>query len=179
MPGSTSGCVSDMSRYVSVMRSACEKWGVFTLDLSETETDAEYRPENGWVATTNMNIYQNNGPEYAIDGDLKTLFWAAGAAMENHAFTVDLGVMSDVTSVRLIMGSEKYPNNYMHSAVLEYSSDGEIFEKLCELNKKSRETYNEDAFTARYVRVRATAYDMEWPLITEFEIEASPVKDVT
>jgi len=173
---SSVGCVSDMQRYNAVMRSACEKWGVFILDLYDGGTAAEYRPENGWTATTNMNIYQNNGPEYAIDGDYSTLFWAGGAAVENHALTVDLGVLSDVTSVRLIMGSEKYPNNYMHSAVLEYSSDGETFTKLCDLNKKSRETYNADDFTARYVRVRATAYDVEWPLITEFEIEASPVR---
>lgn len=171
---SVTGCVSDMRRFAAVMRAACVKWGVFTLDLTDEETELEYRPQTGYTAETNMNIYQNNGPEYAIDGDTSTLFWAAGAALENHSFTVDLGALSNVSSVRLIMGSEKYPKNYMHSAVIEYSSDKEEFTQLCELDKNDRETYNNESFTARYVRVRATAYDVEWPLITEFEIDAVP-----
>lgn len=169
------GAVSDMRRYAEVMRLACEKWGVFVLDLSGEEIGAEYKPESGRTASTNMNIYQNNGPEYAIDGDMSTLFWCNGGAYENSAFTVDLGVLSEVSGINLIMGSERYPNNYIHEGVLEYSSDGENFTKLCDLNKTNRVTKCTEDFKARYVRVRATAYDVEWPLITEFEITAEPV----
>ena len=169
------GAVSDMRRYAEVMRLACEKWGVFVLDLYGEDIGVEYKPETAVTASTNMNIYQNYGPEYAIDGDTSTLFWCNGGAYENSAFTVDLGVLSGVTGVNLIMGSEKYPNNYIHEGVLEYSSDGENYTKLCDLNKTNRVTKCSESFTARYVRVRATAYDVEWPLITEFEIESEPV----
>ena len=171
------GAVSDMRRFVEVMRLACEKWGVFVLDAYDSDIETEYSKNHGRTASTNINIYQGNGPENAIDGDMSTLFWANGGAYDGSTFTVDLSVLSDVSSVNLIMGSEKYPNNYMHSALLEYSSDGEEYTKLCDLNKTNRITYCDTKFTARYVRVRSTAYDVEWPLITEFEIEAEPSKD--
>lgn len=171
---SSVGCVSDMRRFVSVMRLACEKWGVFVLDMYDDEINVEYHPESGRTASTNMNIYQGNGPEYALDGDPSTLFWAEGGAFEGSTFTVDLGVLSDVFSINLVMGSERYPNNYMHCGVMEYSDNGEDFSYLCDVNPNNRITKNTDKFTARYVRIRSTKFDVEWPLITEFEIEAEP-----
>ena len=172
------GAVSDMRRFAEVMRLACEKWGVFVLDASgNNDIKIEYNKNTGRTASTNLSVYEGNGPENAIDGDTSTLFWAYGGAYDGSTFTVDLSVLSDVSSVNLIMGSEKYQNNYMHSALMEYSADGEEYTKLCDLNKTNRITYCDTKFTARYVRVRSTAYDVEWPLITEFEIEAEPSKD--
>ncbi|MBQ3868960.1 MAG: discoidin domain-containing protein [Clostridia bacterium] len=169
------GSASDMRRYAEVMRLACEKWGVFVLDLYDEETGIEYKPETGLTASTDMNVYQGNGPEYAVDGDTSTLFWSNGGAYDGSTFTVDLGVLSEVSGINLIMGSERYPNNYIHKGVLEYSSDGENYTKLCDLNKTNRVTKCGEYFKARYVRIRSTAFDKEWPLITEFEITAEPV----
>ena len=169
------GAVSDMRRYAEVMRLACEKWGVFILDLYDEETGIEYKPETGLTASTDMKVYEGNGPEYAVDGDMSTLFWSNGGAYDGSTFTVDLGVLSEVSGINLIMGSERYPNNYIHEGVLEYSSDGENYTKLCDLNKTNRVTKCGEYFKARYVRIRSTAFDNEWPLITEFEITAEPV----
>ncbi|MBQ1847592.1 MAG: hypothetical protein II135_06280, partial [Clostridia bacterium] len=108
------GSASDMRRYAEVMRLACEKWGVFVLDLYNEETGIEYKPETGLTASTDMNVYQGNGPEYAVDGDTSTLFWSNGGAYDGSTFRVDLGVFSVVWGLNLILGSERYPNNYIH-----------------------------------------------------------------
>ena len=120
---------------------------------------------------TNLNTYDVYVPENAIDGDPNTFFWSAGGPTTSNYFMVDLGVLSDVTSVHLIMGAEGHNDDYIHNGVIEYSEDGENFTKLCDTTEK--DTQNNDKFTARYVRVRPTVDESYWAIIAEFAIEAT------
>lgn len=134
------------------------------------EANTTRRPaSSGRKVDTNMPTYQNYVPENAFDGDQTTVFWSSAAPTVNGVFTVDLGSVADVSGVRLTAGGDGHPDDYIHSGVLEYSADGAEYTKLCDVN--GRVTKSAASFRARYVRVRCTAAQTNWVIISEFEID--------
>ena len=122
-------------------------------------------------ASTTLNTYADYHASYAVDGDDSTWFWSAGEPAANSTFTVDLGGITDVSSVRLRMGTDDHASDYIAKGVIEYSTDGKNYTKLCDTT--GRDTQNETQFSARYVRVRCLQHQVYWIIITEFEIRSS------
>ncbi|MBO4869664.1 MAG: beta-N-acetylglucosaminidase domain-containing protein [Clostridia bacterium] len=134
------------------------------------EANTTRRPaSSGKKVATDMPVYLDNKPENAIDGDGATCFWSSAAPVLNSSFTVDLGSASDVTGVRLYMGSDSHADDYIRNGVIEYSADGLEFKQLCRVD--CRTTVYDGQIYARYVRVRCTAEQTNWVMISEFEIK--------
>ncbi len=122
-------------------------------------------------ASTTLNTYADYHTSYAVDGDDSTWFWSAGEPAANSTFTVDLGDVTDVSSVRLRMGTDDHATDYIAKGVIEYSADGKNYTRLCDT--AGRDTQSEEPFSARYVRVRCLQHQVYWIIITEFEIRSS------
>lgn len=103
--------------------------------------------------------------ENAIDGDHSTYFMGRGAPKSGSYFGIDLGKVSYITSLRLLT----QPGGYFESAVIEYSPDGVNYTNLCSANTADTQ-YEDQPFSARFVRVRANADQTTWIMIREFEI---------
>ncbi len=74
-----------------------------------------------------------------------------------------------MTGVRLLMGVDSHPDDYIRNGVIEYSADGKKYEKLCDTT--GRETKKDANFSARYVRVRCLKEQVYWLIVSEFEIK--------
>lgn len=118
--------------------------------------------------TTNMPTYLDYIPENAIDGNTKTYFWSAGAPSDGSVFTYDLGKTTNVTGVKVTMAASGHADDYIRKGVIEYSTDGTKYTTLAAL--KGATVENDTQFTARYVRIRCTAAQDNWAIISEFEV---------
>lgn len=122
----------------------------------------------GVTASATFYTYDVYYPSYAVDGDSSTFFWSAGSPQTGNSFTLDLGKVTDVSSVCLLMGVDDHANDYLRSAVIEYSEDGKTYKELCKTT--GRITEKAENFSARYVRLRCTAPQEYWLIIPEFSV---------
>jgi hyaluronoglucosaminidase len=110
-----------------------------------------------------------------VDGNAGTFFWAGRAVAAGDTVGVDLGVPRPVTGVRVAMANTNSPNDYMHSAVLEYSADGATWTSLGSFtNQATVQATPSGGVTARYVRLRSTAAQTYWLVVDEFAVTARP-----
>ena len=123
---------------------------------------------SGTTASASFNTYDVYYPSYAVDGDTSTFFWSAGSPQNGNTFTLDLGKVTNVSSVRLMMGVDEHADDYLRSAVIEYSEDGKTFTELCKTSGRLTEKTKD--FSARYVRLRCTAPQEYWLIIPEFTV---------
>ena len=124
----------------------------------------------GGKLTSTLQTYADYVPAYALDNDPATFFWTAGAPVKGSTFTVDLGRETEISGVRLLMGDDAHPDDYMRAGVIEYSSDNKNYTYLCDTT--GRTTEKSASFTARYVRLRGKQAESYWLIISEFEIRA-------
>jgi hexosaminidase len=121
---------------------------------------------------TNMPTYQANWLSYTVDGNASTFFWSSRAVATGDYVGVDLGSSRPVTGVHVVMAKSSSPNDYLHSAVLEYSVDGAMWTTLGSFGQPEiQATAN---VTARYVRLRSTAAQIYWVVVDEFAVTVRP-----
>lgn len=121
--------------------------------------------------STDLATYESYVLTNAADGDDGTFFWSAGAPSKNSHITLDLGSVAEIESVSLLMAAPSHTEDYIRSGVLEYSTDGVTFTKLCDV--KSREITQKKDITARYLRVRNTGTQQYWVIIREFSVKTA------
>ncbi len=131
------------------------------LGVSET-------PVSSPSVSTNMPVYLDYVPENAVDGNGSTFFWSNGAPGNGSTFTYDLGNVTEVKGVKISMGVSGHTDDYIRKGVVEYSTDGSSYTKLCDIG--GRNTSDSTVFTARYVRIRCTASQTNWATISEFKV---------
>ncbi|MFJ2093759.1 beta-N-acetylglucosaminidase domain-containing protein [Streptomyces sp. NPDC087901] len=123
------------------------------------------------TASTSLGTYQSNTLARILDGDDSTYFWSDGAPAAGDQLTVDLGEARDIGDVTLAMAKPGSTDDYLHTGVLEYSTDGQNWTQLTEFSEKPDVTATVPAGTeARYVRVRATAGQNSWLVVREFSV---------
>lgn len=123
------------------------------------------------TASTSLGTYQNNTAARILDGDDSTYFWSDGAPAVDDHLTVDLGESRDIGGITLAMGKPGSTDDYLHEGVLEYSADGENWQRLTAFSEKADVTTTAPAGTeARYVRARATAGQTSWVVVREFHV---------
>ena len=120
-------------------------------------------------AYSNIASADENYAYKAFDGSKDTFFQSQNAVSAGDYLCVDLGQIQTVTSVHLIMDR----SNYIRQGVIEYSTDGADFAKLCDTSRE--EIWNEDVYKARYIRIRATADNATVAKIFEFEVGGKSV----
>lgn len=123
------------------------------------------------TASTSLGTYQSNAVARMLDGDDSTYFWSDGAPAAGDQLTVDLGEPRAIGSVTLAMAKPGSTDDYLHEGVLEYSADGESWQKLADFSGKPDVTATPPAGAkARYVRARATAGQGSWVVVREFQV---------
>ncbi|OKJ72942.1 beta-N-acetylglucosaminidase domain-containing protein [Streptomyces sp. CB02460] len=123
------------------------------------------------TASTSLGTYQSNTVARMLDGDDSTYFWSDGAPAAGDQLTVDLGEPRAIGSVMLAMAKPGSTDDYLHEGVLEYSADGESWQKLADFSGEPDVTADPPAGTeARYVRARATAGQSSWVVVREFQV---------
>ncbi|WP_433157721.1 beta-N-acetylglucosaminidase domain-containing protein [Kribbella sp. CA-247076] len=128
--------------------------------------------EPGRTASSSLGTYADNVPARMIDGDESTFFWSNGAPTAGDEIRVDLGAPRAIGDLAVLMGKPGSPQDFIHSGVLEYSTDGSSWTEL------TRATTAEVRFTAdvtaRYVRYRALADNPSyWLVVREFTVEVT------
>lgn len=128
--------------------------------------------EPGRAATTNLRTYADNVPARMIDGDVSTFFWSNGAPHTGDEIRVDLGAVRAIGDIAVLMGKSTSPNDYIHSGVLEHSTDGQSWTELTRAT--TAEVRATAATSARYVRYRALADNPSyWLVVREFSVQVT------
>ncbi|HWD78779.1 MAG TPA: beta-N-acetylglucosaminidase domain-containing protein [Kribbella sp.] len=125
----------------------------------------------GRTATTSLGTYQDNVPARMIDGDPNTFYWSSGPPTAGSEVRVDLGQLSAIGSITILMGKPSSPNDYIHSGVLEYSPDGTQWTELTRATTAEVRATAPAGTTARYVRYRSLSASDYWLVVREFTVE--------
>ncbi|TWP34100.1 beta-N-acetylglucosaminidase domain-containing protein [Leekyejoonella antrihumi] len=124
-------------------------------------------------ATTSMPTYQSDVPANMVDGNASTFFWSSRTPAAGDYVGVDLGATQPISTVTISGGDAASPDDYIHNATLEYSSDGTTWTTVQSYTDTADITATLPAgTTARYVRLVATASDANWVKIHEFTVSA-------
>jgi hexosaminidase len=119
--------------------------------------------------TTSLPAYQSYLPANLVDGDVTSWFWSDGAPAVGGYVGVDLGAVRPLGAVDLLMANDASENDYLHSGVLEYSTNGSSWTPLLAFGGQNEVTASPPAgATARYVRARSTASQTYWLVADEF-----------
>lgn len=120
---------------------------------------------------TSLGTYQNYSPALMLDGDPATFYWSDRSVNAGDYVGVDLGAVQCVTDVAIQMAKTSSPNDYVHSGVLEYSTDGTSWTQAATVAGQPTVKATLPAGTkARYVRLRATAGQTYWVVVDEFSV---------
>ncbi|MGH2945080.1 MAG: beta-N-acetylglucosaminidase domain-containing protein [Solirubrobacteraceae bacterium] len=121
---------------------------------------------------TNLPLLDDRFPTANMtDGDSDTYFWGAAPAQPGHYVGVDLGKVRPVTGVDALMAKSDSPDDYIHSGVVEYSSDGTTWTSGPEFAGASEVRVDLPAgTTARFVRLRATQPQGNWVVVRELTV---------
>ncbi|GAA1566505.1 MULTISPECIES: beta-N-acetylglucosaminidase domain-containing protein [Kribbella] len=133
----------------------------------------------GRTATTNLGTYQDNVPARMLDGDPNTFYWSNGAPSTGSEVRVDLGQLSTIGLITLLMGKTSSPNDYIHSGVLEYSPDGTRWTELTRATTAEVRATAPAGTAARYVRYRSLSASDYWLVVREFTVETTGGRTTT
>ncbi|HEY0497092.1 MAG TPA: beta-N-acetylglucosaminidase domain-containing protein [Kutzneria sp.] len=123
------------------------------------------------AADISMPAYLDHTPVKTVDGDDGTYFWSSRAPSDGDHVGVDLGVPQPVTAVSVTMSKSDSPDDYLHSGVLEYSSDGRSWQAVQAFAGTTTVHADLPADTvARYIRLRATGTQTNWVVVREFSV---------
>lgn len=142
---------------------------------------------NGWLGVsggvtpmTSMGTYDSDVPANMVDHDQSTYYWSNEAPSPGDYVGVDLGSAQPITGVDVTMSKATSPGDYIHQGVLEYSADGSSWTALTAVSNQAHVTVTAPAGTsARYVRLRATAAQLNWVVVDEFTVTTGSTVTVT
>ncbi|MFI6676931.1 beta-N-acetylglucosaminidase domain-containing protein [Kribbella sp. NPDC050470] len=128
--------------------------------------------EPGRTASSSQGTYAENTPDRMVDGDESTYFWSNGAPVAGDEIRVDLGKARAIGDIAVLMGKSGSPSDFIHSGVLEYSTDGSTWTELTRAT--TAEVRFTAAVTARYVRYRAIVDNPSfWLVVREFSVQVT------
>ena len=126
---------------------------------------------------TNCRQYEDNKPEYMLDGDDSTYFWTAGtmnqsANGQTGYIGVDLGKTITVTNIYVATGMGG--SDVLPAAIVEYSTDGKSW-TVIHNGACGKELFLKGlSVQARYVRVRnGDPANTNWTKVRAFEVNTT------
>ncbi len=132
------------------------------------------------VAEVSLPTYQQHVPANMVDGDPGTYFWSSRASRVGDHVGVDLGVVTEIGRIDVLMGKSGSPDDYFREGVLEYSVDGEVWTSLTTASASEVGVTAPEGTRARYVRYRATADGAGfWLVVREFAVETPELVSYT
>lgn len=131
------------------------------------------------LPTTSMGTHTDNLPERMVDGDPATFYWSSRAPGVNDAVGIDLGSAQPVSHVDIAMGKPTSPDDFIHSGVLEHSTDGEHWTVAQAVAGPTISAGFPAGTKARFVRVRSTGTQIFWVVVREFSVSTSDTPKYT
>ncbi|TWP34104.1 beta-N-acetylglucosaminidase domain-containing protein [Leekyejoonella antrihumi] len=159
------GAASVFTDFINAAMAQLEHW----LGLPATET-----------AMSSMGTYQTDKPANMIDGNPATYYWSNQPVAPGDYVGVDLGTTVAIDTITITGGDPTSPNDYIHNATLEYSTDGTTWTTVDSYTDTADITATLPAGTkARYVRLVATQGDKQWVKIHAFTVTDAQTTTVT
>lgn len=124
------------------------------------------------VPSSPLAVYESYAVEYMADGNHDTFFWSGCGLNVGDYIMIDLGVATKVHAVDIRMGVAGHSADYMQKSELLYSIDGRKWESLGKFTSRNILVENLD-IKARYVKLAATAQQVNWLTVSEFFIDYS------
>ena len=121
-------------------------------------------------ASTNLGTYINNKIDYIADGDKKTHFWSSGVVKKDDYVQVLFDEAQSIEKIVLLQGSSdsNWGDSLKHAAI-EYTTDGETWQKLTEIQQNPVFSYILDQpVKAKGIRLRSLEDNGTWAVIREF-----------
>ncbi|HET8600584.1 MAG TPA: beta-N-acetylglucosaminidase domain-containing protein, partial [Segeticoccus sp.] len=119
---------------------------------------------------SSLPAYHDNALTRMLDGDQGTWFWSSRAATVGDTVGVDLGSVQPITSIEVDMAKSGSPDDYLHRAELELSTDGKTWTGVAATTSATVQATLPAGTTARYVRLRATGAQDNWVVVREFSV---------
>lgn len=120
---------------------------------------------------TQWSHYGDNTASKAFDGLDSTYFWSFGFVSAGSTFTVVLDDADMIGGIKVTTGVAEHPEDYLHSGVLEVSSDGEKWREVAMFDKGVAQC-GMIGFRVKAIRVRSTKDNGNWLVIREIELKA-------
>jgi hexosaminidase len=149
------------ARYVRLRATAAQTNWLIVDEFAVT-------PVPSATAQASWSPYQSYVAANLADGDPSTWFWTSGVPAVGGYAGLDFGTVRPVSTVDVIMGKAGSDNDYLHTGVLESSTDGTTWTTLATFSGHNEVTVAAPAgTTARYVRVRSTAAQTTWLVLDD------------
>ncbi|MFC1409785.1 beta-N-acetylglucosaminidase domain-containing protein [Streptacidiphilus sp. N1-12] len=128
------------------------------------------------VSSSSMGTAQDHDPAQMVDGDAASYYWSDAPPQVGDTVGIDLGSVQPVASVTVRMGGgddSVAADDYLHQAVLEYSSGEGGWHRVAVYRDQKVVTATlPSGTTARYLRLRATATQTSAVAVREFSVSA-------
>ncbi|MBE1562841.1 beta-N-acetylglucosaminidase domain-containing protein [Nonomuraea africana] len=122
------------------------------------------------TASSTLGVYSGYGPELMADGNLDTFYWSPSSPRTGDAISLDLGSVKPIGDIAVLMGKPSSPNDYIRSGVLEYSLDGQSWNRLTSGSTAEVRARAPEGTLARYVRYRSAGAQDYWLVVREFTV---------
>jgi hypothetical protein len=115
---------------------------------------------------SSLGHYQDYFHEFAFDGNPDTFFWSDRGLKPGDHFTLSFDQPTRFDSLTLLMGTQRYRNEYVHDGVIETSPDGKQWTELAKLNSDRAEV-EMPASPIKSIRLRSLQAQRFWLIIRE------------
>lgn len=136
------------------------------LSLWDKPSAATWRAE----LQSSLGPYQDYPAQLAFDGDASTFFWANRGLQKDDPLSVEVENPETPEAVGILLGTDRYRNEYVHAGVLELSPGGQTWTELAELNCSTVSVELPDK-PVRALRLRAAKPQPYWLIIREIIFE--------
>ncbi|MPQ43650.1 beta-N-acetylglucosaminidase domain-containing protein [Clostridium tarantellae] len=145
-------------------------------DINLNSFNLALEAERKLTPSTNLPYY--DAPykiEKMVDGNEDTFFWASRTIVKGDYVKVDLGKLTNVRDVTLIMGHKDHASDYIQNGQMEYSIDGNTWHAIGGVNTGATVKKSGLNINARYLRYVATDKSPNWATFCEFKVNTEKV----
>ncbi len=119
---------------------------------------------------SSLGNYQDYYPEFAFDGDPETFYWSDRGLKTGDHFMLVLDEPVELKRVTILLGTDRYRQEYVHIGVLEVQDEAGKWTKVTELNSARVEVGLPDG-RIKAMRLRVGEPQRFWLIVREIEVE--------
>lgn len=133
----------------------------------------EDQPVTKRVAT-NLSIYQDYVPSNVNDGNGNTFLWGSYDGNKSGAYVnLDLGSITNIHSIKLIMGVNGHGLDYIQQGQMQYSVDGKTWNSIGSKQASPVIQMSNLDVNARYLRYISTKEQNNWVTVGQFDVNTT------
>lgn len=150
------------------------------MDVVDPDGSCTGNDDIGFMGVIGGNkVEANANTDKLFDGDDSTVMSFNTVQKANDYIGWNFGAVTKVTSVRILNGSSSTDHDKIYQAVLEYSTDGNSWTEIKQMNCEEEFVADNLNVEAKYIRLRITGFDNPanpskkdyWLHVRAFDIE--------